>query len=554
MSRPPEDIETLIKRRPLRRLPAPDADHATPADRYAELFVDVQGGGVFPDSKTFVDCAPRIDPERILDRYRELRHRPEFDLRRFVSEHFSVERPVAKEWVSAPGQSLAAHIDSLWDILTRRPSEHPHRASLLPLPCDYVVPGGRFTELYYWDSYFTMLGLSASGRPRLLRAMLDNFAHLIETYGFVPNGTRTYYLSRSQPPVFALMVELGELDGVCDAEEFLPHLLAEHRYWMAGSEDLQPGGQFRRVVALADGSLLNRYWDDRDGPREESWREDVSTAAASSRPPAEVYRDLRAACESGWDFSSRWLGDEHLASIRTTSILPVDLNAFLYRLEGLIARASRQRGDLDRAIAFERRCRDRKAAVDSLCWNAESGAYFDYDWARSSRRDRLNAATVAPLFVGMASAEQAAAVAAQCRARLLAPGGFATTLVASGEQWDRPNGWAPIQWMAAVGFEQYGHRGLVAAIRSRWLRTVGEVYGREAKLVEKYAIRELVPQRTEGGGGGEYPLQDGFGWTNGVTRRWLQASPHDDVPVGGTPRDKGAEDVEPESAFPAAGQ
>ncbi|MEP7314284.1 MAG: alpha,alpha-trehalase TreF, partial [Pseudomonadota bacterium] len=535
MSRSPEDVGSLAERRPLRSLPAPDADEMTPADRYAELFVAVQRGGVFPDSKTFVDCAPRMEPQGILDRYRAQRNRPGFDLSSFVGEHFIVQHSVAKAYVSPQGQSLAAHIDSLWDILTRRPSEHPVRGSLLPLPCDYVVPGGRFTELYYWDSYFTMLGLSASGRPHLLRAMLENFAHLIETCGFIPNGTRTYYLSRSQPPVFALMVELGESDGVCEAQEFLPHLLAEHRFWMAGGEGLKPGEQCRRVVALPDGSLLNRYWDDRDGPREEAWREDVATAASSQRPAAEVYRDLRAACESGWDFSSRWLSDNRLTSIRTTCIVPVDLNAFLHRLESLIARISHTRGDGDRANEFERRARDRRIAFDAVCWNAARGAYFDYDWERGAQRTLLNAATVAPLFVGMASAEQAAAVTEQCRAHLLAPGGFATTLEASGEQWDRPNGWAPIQWMAVGGFERYGHHSLASAIRSRWLRTVGELYGREGKVVEKYAIREQTVQQTKGGGGGEYPLQDGFGWTNGVTRRWLQSRPQSDVAAGGPP-------------------
>jgi len=524
--------------------PSPKADHKTPADRYQELFVRVQRERLFPDSKTFVDCAPRTAPEQILADYRRDCADPAFDLRKFVDAHFTVQHSIAKDYVSPPGQSLANHIDGLWDILTRHPSEHPTRGSLLPLPHEYVVPGGRFTELYYWDSYFTMLGLSASHRPHLLRAMLDNFAHLIETYGFVPNGTRTYYLTRSQPPVFALMVELGEAHGACDAATYLPHLKQEHAFWMQGCTDLAPGNAHRRVVQLNDGALLNRYWDERDTPREESWREDVATAATSDRPAAQIYRDLRAACESGWDFSSRWLDGPNLASIRTTSLLPVDLNAFVYRLEMLIARLSTASGDAAAADTFSARAQARRAALDSVCWNAQRGAYFDYDWVNSTQRQPLTAATVTPLFVGMASPEQAKAVAIQCRQQLLAPGGFATTLVASGEQWDRPNGWAPLQWLAVEAFQRYDEHSLARTIRSRWLRTVGELYRREAKIVEKYALREQPQQRTSGGGGGEYPLQDGFGWTNGVTRNWLHQKPAQDVAAGETEPPPDVDDTE----------
>ena len=187
---------------------APPPDDRTPADRYQELFVDVQRAAVFADSKTFVDCSPRKDPEEILAAYRAQRSRAGFDLPAFVHEHFEAPQPAHSDYVPVQGQGLAEHIDSLWPYLTRQPDQHPPRGSLLQLPHPYVVPGGRFVELYYWDSYFTMLGLSESGRPELVHAMTDNFAYLIDRYGHVPNGTRTYYLSRSQPPVLALMTQL----------------------------------------------------------------------------------------------------------------------------------------------------------------------------------------------------------------------------------------------------------------------------------------------------------------------------------------------------------
>lgn len=503
----------------------PPADDRTPADRYQELFVAVQRERVFADSKTFVDCMPTAEPAAILSAYRAECGDAGFDLTGFVHRFFRAPIFAPQEYVTVPGRTMAAHIDALWPVLTRTPRAHPLRGSLLPLPHPYVVPGGRFVELYYWDSYFTMLGLADSGCADLLDSMTDNFAYLIDTYGHVPNGTRTYYLSRSQPPVFALMTELSESHGGQRAVDYLPQLRTEHGFWMNGADGLAPGQAFRRVVALPGGGWLNRYWDDRDTPREESWREDVATAADSGRAPREVYRDLRAAAESGWDFSSRWLSEPHpgepLATICTTRLLPVDLNAFMHKLESTISRLCREIGDDATACAFERAAEQRRTAINELMWNPAQGAYFDWDWRDERQRRCLTAATVTPLFTGTASSHQAGAVADTVQRRLLAPGGLATTETPTGQQWDRPNGWAPLQWMAVRGLENYGIDTLGQEIRSRWLDTVSAIYEREGKLVEKYALRNVPRELAMGGGGGEYPLQDGFGWTNGVTRPWL---------------------------------
>ncbi len=508
---------------------APPCDTQSPADRYQELFVAVQRSELFEDSKTFVDCAPIGVPEEILDAYRALCHDDDFDLKAFVGRHFAPQRHAATPYRSEPGQPIARHIEGLWDVLTRRPAQHPHRGSLLPLPHSYVVPGGRFVEMYYWDSYFTMLGLTGGRHGPLLHEMTENFAYLIDTYGHVPNGTRTYYLSRSQPPVFALMTELCESSHGQGAIRYLPQLVREHSFWMDGAAKLEPGNAHRRVVALQNGGLLNRYWDDRDTPREESWREDVATAALSSRPAAHVYRDLRAAAESGWDFSSRWLdapvagADRKLAlsTIRTTRILPVDLNALLHKLETTIARLSADAGLADAASDFAEQAQRRKAAMTRYFWDADAGVFSDYDWERAAPRKGFNAAAAAPLFTGTATPAQADAMATSLRAHLLAPGGLATTGVAVGEQWDRPNGWAPLQWMAVRGLQDYGHVALADDIRQRWLTTVEQVYQREGKLVEKYALSDTAHADARGGAGGEYPLQDGFGWTNGVVSQWL---------------------------------
>ncbi|MDE2148645.1 MAG: alpha,alpha-trehalase TreF [Gammaproteobacteria bacterium] len=506
-----------------RQLPAiPAGETLTPDDRYQELFVEVQMQRVYPDGKIFVDCSPKHDPDQILADYRSHRHRPGFDLTKFVHDNFEPQHPDPRDYVSPGGRSLPDHIDALWDVLSRQPDDHPYSSSLLPLPRPYVVPGGRFCEIYYWDTYFTMLGLAASGRRDLMQTMADNFAYLIQTYGHVPNGNRTYYLGRSQPPLFAYIVELFEEQDICRALDYLPCLLREHAYWMAGVQHLQPGEQRAHAVRLDDGSVLNRYWDERDTPREQSYREDVLTARGSNRPRHEVFRDTRAGAACGWDFSSRWFGDpQDMATIRTTKILPVDLNCFLYKLECVIADLSVHAHHPDNAKTFRARADARREAIDKFFWNHERGVYLDYDWQIKALRQGLNAATIIPLFCKLASAQQAKSVAAAVRAQLLDPGGLATTLVANGQQWDQPNGWAPLQWIAIVGLKNYGEHALADDIADRWLDTVAAVYRRHSKLVEKYDLRSAQP-----GGGGEYALQDGFGWTNGVTRCLLQMYPH----------------------------
>ena len=497
-------------------LPASDA--LTPADRYLELFEAVQSARIFTDSKTFPDCAPRMDPLDILIRYRKLQGKPGFDLRKFVVSHFWLPDNIDSDYVSDPSSSLKDHIDNLWPVLTREPQDHIPWSSLLALPQAYIVPGGRFTETYYWDSYFTMLGLAESGRTDLMKCMADNFAWMIERYGHVPNGNRTYYLSRSQPPVFALMVELFEEDGVRGARRYLEHLKLEYTFWMDGAGSLLPNQAYRRVVRMPDGSLLNRYWDDRDTPRDESWFEDVETARRSGRPANEVYRDLRAGAESGWDYSSRWLRDcNRLASIRTTQFVPVDLNAFMYKLENTIANISALNGDREVEAEFRVKASERRSAVTRYLWDDEQGCYRDYDWRREQMA-LFSAASVVPLYVGLATHEQADRLDTAIRTRLLTPGGILATEYDSGEQWDFPNGWAPLQWMAVQGFKLYGNDALGNEIARSWLNMVNAFYQQNHKLIEKYHIACSTPRE---GGGGEYPLQDGFGWTNGVVRRLI---------------------------------
>jgi alpha,alpha-trehalase len=484
---------------------------------FGDLFVAVQRARVFADGKEFADAVPDTPPERVLADYHRARPATPEALRRFVAAHFELPPRIAAPAASTERLPMGEHIDRLWQALTRSTPFAAPYSSLLALPHPYVVPGGRFRELYYWDSYFTMLGLAQSGRQDLVDAMVRDFAHLIDTYGHVPNGTRTYYLSRSQPPLFFAMVGLrNPADPAAAYAEYLPQLEREHAFWMRGAAGLRRGTAAGRVVALADGALLNRYWDDRDSPRDESYREDTELAAISGREPRQLYRDVRAAAESGWDFSSRWFADGATrATLDTTQIVPVDLNSLMFGLETAIAAGCERRGDLACAHDFEHRAARRRAAIERYLWDSEHGAYLDYRWPRRTRIARVSAATLYPLFVGLAADFEAAAVARTVGSLLLKPGGVVTTLADTGEQWDSPNGWAPLQWIAVDGLRRYHQDELATTIACRWMSGVNRVYRDSGKLVEKYDVVDTG----RGGGGGEYPTQDGFGWTNGVSAR-----------------------------------
>ncbi len=402
----------------------------------------------------------------------------------------------------------------MWNELTRQPDAE-QQGSLLPLPNAYVVPGGRFREVYYWDSYFTMLGLKESDRIDLLERMVNNFTHLIRTIGFIPNGNRTYYLGRSQPPFYSFMVELlAEVKGEAILLQYKDALEKEYSFWMKGSEELSATHRFEKhVVLMNDGEVLNRYCDAYTTARPESYREDVELTHTAQQPAETLYAHLRAGAESGWDYSCRWFSDSNdFSTIHTTEIVPVDLNCLLYNLEQLLAKVNRLSNEDSKAEAFTTAAEKRKQAILKYCWNESLQVFTDYDTVSNTCTSVQSLATATPLFVGIATQQQADAVAAALQHSFLKDGGLLTTLYETGQQWDAPNGWAPLQWMSIVGLENYGHHALAAEVAKRWIKLNKDVFARTGKLMEKYNV---VDTHLEAGGG-EYTGQDGFGWTNGV--------------------------------------
>jgi alpha,alpha-trehalase len=484
----------------------------TPDILWGQLFKDVQLKRVFADNKTFVDCTPKYKPEEILKKYALWKTKKDFNLKNFVLQNFNL--PQSPEVHVTEGLPLRQHLEQLWDVLQRKADTVQPYSSLLPLKGPYIVPGGRFREVYYWDSYFTMQGLAASNRYDLIEDMTANFKSLIERYGHIPNGNRNYYLGRSQPPYFALMVDLlQQHNGEAVYREYFPVMEKEYAFWMQGTDKLKTMTAYRRVVKMPDGSILNRYWDDINSPRQESYAEDVATGKVYVRKDGKAYVNLKAAAESGWDFCSRWFADTiHLNTIETTDMVPVDLNGLLYAYETVLSKAAASMGQTAKAKSYEQKAAHRKASVIKYCWNQKLHFFFDYDILEKHTSNKWSLAGLMPLFVKLATEEQATDVAQKVDEKFLVDGGVTSTLYHTGEQWDAPNGWAPLEFLTVKGLLNYGHDSLARTIAERWMMLNEKVFASTGKMLEKYNVEDLKLTS----GGGEYPTQDGFGWTNGV--------------------------------------
>jgi alpha,alpha-trehalase len=277
-----------------------------------------------------------------------------------------------------------------------------------------------------------------------------------------------------------------------------------------------------RVVQMPNGMIMNRYYDNKNTPRPESYKEDVETAHGKNGVELNaLYLHLRAGAESGWDFSSRWFDDPaDIKTIHTTDIIPVDLNCLLYQLETTIAEAYRYMLQPLLAKKFLTAAERREKAINQYCWSDEKQFFVDYNFKKSAPTKHLTLAGVFPLYAKIASSQQAEAVAKRIKKEFLKQGGVVTTLENTGQQWDAPNGWAPLQWVTIEGLRNYGYHELANTIKERWIKTNIKVFKANGKLIEKYDVEGASGL----GGGGEYPLQDGFGWTNGVLAALLEES------------------------------
>lgn len=468
-----------------------------------DLFEACHEAKITADGKAIADAQPNGGIASIQKKYKQLKASTDFDLKAFFNTHFTLAQSMNLAVEIPKEAELRNHIKNLWQILVKKPEKQTENSSLITLPKNYIVPGGRFTEIYYWDSYFTMLGLKAQDEMKIMEDMVDNFTYLIDTIGYIPNGNRLYYVGRSQPPFYSHMIEL--LASVKGEEIYQKYQLAlekEYKYWMDEA--------IGKAVSLSENETLNRYMDTNKTPRIEMFQDDVELVKNSENAP-QLFADVRAACESGWDFSSRWFKNkDDLSSIMTTAIVPIDLNCLLYHLEISLAKAFKE--DSQKSHEFQALADQRKANIQKYLWSEKLASFTDFDFQLMACREHITAACAYPLFVKIASQEQADKTAKIIEEQLLEAGGVLTTTLHTGQQWDAPNGWAPLQWVAYKGLKNYGHDALADEIKQRWMALNEHVFERTGKMMEKYNVADLSLDA----GGGEYPVQDGFGWSNGV--------------------------------------
>ena len=436
---------------------------------------------------------------------------------------------------------------------------------LLYLPEKYVVPGGRFNEMYGWDSYFIIRGLLESGRVELARDMVENFFFEVENYGAMLNANRTYYLTRSQPPFMSSMVvdvyEAMQKQGKSPGREWLERAYADL------AKDY---GMWTRPPHLAGDTGLSRYYDFGEGPPAEAVQDesgfyrkvanyfffhpadaDHYLVVADSKPEepvagaayslqvcdaqktmaradcdkpiefklsADYYKGDRSMRESGFDVSSRF-GPFGSA---THHYAPVCLNSLLYKTEKDLEQISLWLGRSDDAKKWSKRAEDRKKLVTQYLWNAGQGTFFDFNFVTSKVSNYRYASMFYPLWAGLATPAQAKAVAGNLKG-FEQPGGLPMSVTDTGAQWDLPYGWGNIEMIAISGLRRYGFDADADRISYEFLSMVAENFRRDGNIREKYNV---VDRSSEAHAEMGYHMNViGFGWTNAAFLELLHALP-----------------------------
>lgn len=368
--------------------------------------------------------------------------------------------------------------------------------SIIPVEHAVIVPGGRFREFYYWDSYWIIRGLLHSEMFKTARGMLQNFMSIVERFGFIPNGGRIYYSQRSQPPLLAGMIK-SYVDFTKDdqfAIDSLKILEQEFKYWMNNN------------VVDVKGYNMAFYSDASSGPRPESYREDIETAEsfATDEEKEEHYSELKAAAASGMDFSSRWYINENgtnegnLVNLKTRFIIPVELNAILYWNAKIIQEFYMKANNIDKMVEYGNIAKHILESIQAVLWNEEAGVWLDYDLINKKPRNYFVPTNLAPLWVkayDIADTEKISAAVVEYIDNLgldSYPGGVPNTLYETGEQWDFPNVWPPMQYILIEGLDNLGTaaaKNISTEWGHRWVKSNFEAYRDSRAMFEKVLLK-----------------------------------------------------------------
>ncbi|MEO5968522.1 MAG: trehalase family glycosidase [Bdellovibrionia bacterium] len=392
------------------------------------------------------------------------------------------------------------YTENTWERLLKQPK--PARGgSLLPAPYPILVPAGRFQEAYYWDSYFGMKGLLATGRLEIAQMQVENFLSSVRMYGFVPNGGRDYFLSRSQPPFLSSMVREvydASIQKNPEQKDRLKRWLKERAYPLIKLDYVRFWMDPQKRFNVKTG--LNHHWDDINLPRPERHSADNEVALGKE------YRDVRAGAESGLDFTE-------VFENQATHIAGPLLNSMLYKTEKDLSWIAHQLGMNAERDQFNTAARNRKRAISKFLWNSPKGRFEAYHLGTNRRVNILSSETFVPLFVGAASRIQAQSVRNGTLPILEKPGGLmATELVSSIHQWDGNNGWAPLQVMAIAGLNRYGFKADAVRIATKWVNAIAQTYADGGSMYERLNVETVKKPALDSN---KYPTQEGFLWTNG---------------------------------------
>ena len=399
---------------------------------------------------------------------------------------------------------------------------------LLYLPHDYVVPGGRFNEMYGWDSYFIQLGLLRDGELALAQSMSDQLIYEIEHYGTVLNANRTYMLNRSQPPILTPMIlNLFEYTQNLDwLHSVLPAVESYYFFWTVPPRLNQATG-LSHYNALGHGPAPEVVSSERDEKGrthyervQEYYRHfhvndydvNIYYDCQNDRLTDLFYQGDRSMRESGFDPSSRF----GPFSVDIIHYAPVCLNVLLYQMELDIAQMKKLIGhDADDISYWHKHAQNRHRLIDKFLWDEEAGLYFDYNFRTGKRRPYEFATTFFPLWAGIASEAQAKRVVDNLP-KFEAPGGLLTSTHVSGNQWDAPFGWAPLHLIAVKGMLRYGYERDAKRIAAKFVKMVVKEFGKTGTLLEKYEVEKCSADVSEEIFFGYSSNEIGFGWTNGV--------------------------------------
>lgn len=470
-----------------------------------------------------------VAPEILMNFLNEHFEQPGNELEEHYPEDFNTEQTF--DFISDPHyRKFAQELHTRWPNLSRRVSEkvraNPENFSLIDLPHAFIVPGGRFRELYYWDSFFTIRGLLTSKMFGTVRGMIENMAHLVHTYGFIPNGNRIYYLNRSQPPLLTWCVE-AYYNATQDLEfvrNIMPALEKEMDFFLKNKLISQIGWRSHlfqfRVVAT--------------GPRPESYREDVESAEHIEclLEKQRLWGDIAAAAESGRDFSCRWFASDgpqagKMGSTRTSAIIPVELNAILCSNLRIFSQFYELLGQPDKSITSFAQYQLMREAIHQVFWNETHGCWFDFDVTKNAQIEVFFDTNLFPLFAGCThdGLDPLKIVSYLTNNGILNYQGIPTSLITSGQQWDFPSGWAPLNLIAIIGLKAIGQVELARTLASKWVQHNYNIFKESSQMYEKYNVASSCTKARVSTG--EYELQEGFGWTNGVILDLLQTFAND---------------------------